>query len=142
MPEDIGPKKWANRRGAVYCGVKSDQRAAAQRGREMRAVTSAFGENDKATDQLAGQERDLGKAIDALKSKLGVLQDQYDRQVKVLGDLGAAPGKGKKEHGETSEEAGKAQKNAYNRQAAEVAKLSAQINARNRQAQRHAARAG
>ena len=53
---------------------------------EMRAVTSAFGENDKATDQLAAKSATRAKAIDTLKSKLGVLQDQYDRQVKALDD--------------------------------------------------------
>lgn len=127
MPEDIGPKIGLTGEAQFTAALKAINAQLRSVDAEMRAVTSAFGENDKATDQLAAKSATLGKAIDALKSKLGVLQDQYDRQVKVLGDLGAALEKAKKEHGETSEEAGKAQ-NAYNRQAAEVAKLSAQIN--------------
>lgn len=127
MPEDIGPKIGLTGEAQFTAALKAINAQLRSVDAEMRAVTSAFGENDKATDQLTAKSATLGKAIDALKSKLGVLQDQYDRQVKVLDDLGEALEKAKKEHGETSEEAGKAQ-NAYNRQAAEVAKLSAQIN--------------
>ena len=127
MPENIGPKIGLTGEAQFTAALKAINAQLRSVDAEMRAVTSAFGENDKATDQLAAKSATLGKAIDTLKSKLGVLQDQYDRQVKVLDDLGAALEKAKREHGETSEEAGKAQ-NAYNRQAAEVAKLSAQIN--------------
>lgn len=127
MPEDIGPKIGLTGEAQFTAALKAINAQLRSVDAEMRAVTSAFGENDKATDQLAAKSATLGKAIDTLKSKLGVLQDQYDRQVKTLDDLGKALEKAKKEHGETSEEAGKAQ-NAYNRQAAEVAKLAAQIN--------------
>ena len=140
MPEDIGPKIGLTGEAQFTAALKAINAQLRSVDAEMRAVTSAFGENDKATDQLTAKSATLGKAIDALKSKLGVLQDQYDRQVKVLDDLGAALEKAKKEHGETSEEAGKAQ-NAYNRQAAEGKAVGADQR-RDRQAQRHAARAG
>ena len=90
------------------------------------SVTSMTGMADKET-LVANKSEILTKQIAATQQKIELLGGEYERQKTHLSELGTALEQAKQKYGEQSEEAVKAE-NAYNRQAAAVSKLSAQMN--------------
>lgn len=94
---------------------------------EMRAaVTSMAGLADE--EETAARKSDiLNRSIQATQQKIQLISGEYDRAKQRLDELGQALENAKREFGENSKEALRAE-NAYNRQVAAVNRLGTQLN--------------
>ena len=97
---------------------------------KLKAAESGFDEFTSGEEQAAKKSDLLQQKIAVQKSKLEILNQQYQNAKNRLNELGDALEKATQEHGEGSAEAVKAA-TAYNQQAAAVAKLGAQVEATN-----------
>ena len=101
---------------------------------ELKAMRSEMDLAAASMDDMADSEEKNAKQGEALEKimakqedKLKLMNTQYERSVGRLGDLGAALDAAKKEFGDNSVEAGKAQ-DAYNKQLTAAMNLKTQIN--------------
>lgn len=101
---------------------------------ELKAMRSEIDLAAASMDDMADSEEKNAKQGEALEKimakqedKLKLMNTQYERSVGRLGDLGAALDAAKKEFGDNSVEAGKAQ-DAYNKQLTAAMNLKTQIN--------------
>ena len=94
---------------------------------EMQTVvTSMNGMGD--TEETAAKKTDiLGRSIDATKQKVALITGEYDQAREKLSKLGSELDQVKKDFGDNSVQATRAQ-NAYNRQAKAVNDLGTQLN--------------
>ena len=127
MSYDIGPKIGVEGEKAFKSAIKGVNAQVKNLSAEMKAMMASFDKADQSEEKLTAQNKILVKSIEATKTKISILTDEYEKQKSELDNLGAALEKAKRDFGEQSEEAVKAQ-NAYNRQAAAVNALGTQIN--------------
>ena len=81
---------------------------------QMQAVTAEFEDNAQSEDALTQKNKVLRESISTVEKQLDVLSKQTARQKQRALELADALERAKKEFGENSEQAGKAQ-NAYNK---------------------------
>ena len=93
----------------------------------MKALSSEFDENANSQDALVAKNKNLQKELDLQRQKMGLLEDQYEKQVQKLEELRNAYQQTAAESGKTSKEVQKAE-NAFNKQADEVSKLGVAMN--------------
>ena len=93
----------------------------------MDATVDAFEGMEDSEEAVTEKSKILASTIDAQERKISLLTSEYDRSRAKLDDLGKALENARREFGESSVEAGKAQ-NAYNRQVTAVNKLETQLN--------------
>lgn len=122
---DIGPRVGIEGEAQFKASIDSVNAQIKALGAEMNAVTAEYAKNATSQEALAAKNQVLGQSIEAANRKLGLLENQLTRQREKLSALGKTLDDTAKEFGESSKEAGIAQ-NAYNRQAAQVAKLEMQ----------------
>lgn len=122
---DIGPRIGIQGEKEFHASIKAINDQMKSLGAEMKAVTAEFAANASSEDALAAKNEVLGRSVQATREKLSVLDGQLARQKEKLSALGTELDRVVQAEGETSQAASKAQ-NAYNRQAAEVARLSSQ----------------
>lgn len=122
---DIGPRIGIQGEKEFHASIKAINDQMRSLGAEMKAVTAEFAANASSEDALAAKNEVLGRSVQAAREKLSVLDGQLARQREKLSALGTELDRVVQAEGETSQAASKAQ-NAYNRQAAEVARLASQ----------------
>lgn len=127
MAVDIGPRIGLDGEKEFRQSLNAVNQQLKALGSEMKAVTSAFDDNDDAEQSLSAQMDVLGRSISATEQKSSLLTSELNRQQAKLSDLGAELNRVVAEYGDTSQEAVKAQ-NAFNRQYVEVGKLQTQLN--------------
>lgn len=94
-------------------------------GAEMKAISAEFASNAQSEEALAAKNELLGRSTEAAKNKITLLEGQLDRQKTKLAALGTQLDQVTAAEGKNSAAAQQAQ-NAYNQQAAIVARLEAQ----------------
>ena len=94
---------------------------------EMDLTAASMDDMSDSQEKNAKQGEALEKIMSKQEDKLKLMNTQYERSVGRLGDLGAALDAAKKEFGDNSVEAGKAQ-DAYNKQLTAAMNLKTQIN--------------
>lgn len=94
---------------------------------EMDLTAASMDDMSDSQEKNAKQGEALEKIMAKQEDKLKLMNTQYERSVGRLGDLGAALDAAKKEFGDNSVEAGKAQ-DAYNKQLTAAMNLKTQIN--------------
>lgn len=94
---------------------------------EMDLTAASMDDMSDSQEKNAKQGEVLEKIMSKQEDKLKLMNTQYERSVGRLNDLGAALDAAKREFGENSVEAGKAQ-DAYNRQLTSTMNLKTQIN--------------
>ena len=127
MSYDIGVRLGVDGEQAFRSSINAINANIKAMGTELKAVTAQFARNAASEDALAAKNQVLAKSITATKDKIGVLDKQLERQTEKLKSLGDALEEAASAHGKDSQEALAAQ-NAYNKQAAAVAKLQEHLN--------------
>ena len=127
MSYDIGVRLGVDGEQAFRSSINAINANIKSMGTELKAVTAQFARNAASEDALAAKNQVLAKSITATKDKIGVLDKQLERQTEKLKSLGDALEEAASAHGKDSQEALAAQ-NAYNKQAAAVAKLQEHLN--------------
>lgn len=127
MAYDIGPrigldgeKEFKNALQAINSEMKNLKS-------EMKASVDSMQGMASAEDLAAKKSEILARQIEAGKQKIALIQGEYDRAKEKLDQLGKALEDAKREFGENSEEALKAE-NAYNKQAKAVNDLGTKLN--------------
>ena len=127
MAYDIGPRIGIQGEAEFNKQIKQINNALRECGSEMKALSSEFDENANSQDALVAKNKNLQKELDLQRQKMGLLEDQYEKQVQKLEELRNAYQQAAAESGKTSKEAQKAE-NAFNKQADEVSKLGVAMN--------------
>lgn len=127
MAYDIGPRIGIQGEAEFNRQIKQINNALRECGSEMKALSSEFDENANSQDALVAKNKNLQKELDLQRQKMGLLEDQYEKQVQKLEELRNAYQQTAAESGKTSKEAQKAE-NAFNKQADEVSKLGVAMN--------------
>ncbi len=122
MATDIGPRIGLNGAAEFSRSIQNIISQSKALAAEMKAVTSAFDENDSAQSKLNAQMGVLSKQIDVQKQRVQLLGDQYTQASNKAQQLNDELVKAIKEHGQTSTEAAKAAR-ALDRQEQSVQKL-------------------
>lgn len=122
MATDIGPRIGLNGAAEYTRSIQNIISQSKALAAEMKAVTSAFDENDSAQSKLNAQMGVLSKQIDVQKQRVQLLGDQYTQASNKAQQLNDELVKAIKEHGQTSTEAAKAAR-ALDRQEQSVQKL-------------------
>lgn len=127
MPYDIGPrigidgeKEFKNALSAINAQMKNFQS-------EMKASVTSMEGMQSAEEATAKKADILGRSIEAGKQKIELIQGQYDRATEKLDQLGKALDAARRDFGENSDEALRAEQ-AYNRQAKAVNDLGTKLN--------------
>lgn len=92
----------------------------------MQTLSKEYDENDRSVEGAAKKQKTLQSAVDATKTKIQLLTSQYQKQEAELQRLETALETARRENGEGSEEALKAEA-AYARQATAVNNLGARL---------------
>lgn len=122
MATDIGPRIGLNGAAEFNRSIKNIISQSKALAAEMKAVTSAFDQNDGAQSKLTLQMSVLSKQIDVQKQRVQLLGDQYAQASSKAQQLNAELVQAIQKHGQTSTEAAKAAR-ALDRQEASVQKL-------------------
>ena len=122
MAIDIGPRIGLNGAAEFNRSIKNIISQSKALAAEMKAVTSAFDQNDGAQSKLTAQMSVLSKQIDVQKQRVQLLGDQYAQASSKAQQLNAELVQAIQKHGQTSTEATKAAR-ALDRQEASVQKL-------------------
>lgn len=122
MVTDIGPRIGLNGAAEFTRSIQNIISQSKALAAEMKAVTSAFDENDSAQSKLNAQMGVLSKQIDVQKQRVQLLGDKYTQASNKAQQLNDELVKAIKEHGQTSTEAAKAAR-ALDRQEQSVQKL-------------------
>lgn len=122
MATDIGPRIGLNGAAEFTRSIQNIISQSKALAAEMKAVTSAFDENDSAQSKLNAQMGVLSKQIDVQKQRVQLLGDQYTQASNKAQQLNDELVKAIKEHGQASTEAAKAAR-ALDRQEQSVQKL-------------------
>ena len=127
MAYDIGPRVGVNGEREFENAIKAMNSVMKNLKSEMDASVKSMAKMDSAEENTAKKADVLARSIEAGKDKIKLLQDQYDRAREKLDNLGKALDDAKRDFGENSNEALKAE-NAYNKQAKAVNDLGTQLN--------------
>lgn len=122
MATDIGPRIGLNGAAEFNRSIKNIIAESKALAAEMKAVTSAFDQNDSAQSKLNAQMGVLSKQIDVQKQRVQLLGDQYAQASSKAQQLNAELVQAIQKHGQTSTEAAKAAR-ALDQQEASVQKL-------------------
>lgn len=122
MATDIGPRIGLNGAAEFNRSIKNIISQSKALAAEMKAVTSAFDQNDGAQSKLTSQMSVLSKQIDVQKQRVQLLGDQYAQASNKAQQLNAELVQAIQKHGQTSTEAAKAAR-ALDQQEASVQKL-------------------
>ena len=122
MATDIGPRIGLNGAAEFNRSIKNIISQSKALAAEMKAVTSAFDQNDSAQSKLNAQMGVLSKQIDVQKQRVQLLGDQYAQASSKAQQLNAELVQAIQKHGQTSTEAAKAAR-ALDQQEASVQKL-------------------
>ena len=122
MATDIGPRIGLNGAAEFNRSIKNIIAESKALAAEMKAVTSAFDQNDSAQSKLNAQMGVLSKQIDVQKQRVQLLGDQYAQASSKAQQLNAELVDAIQKHGQTSTEAAKAAR-ALDQQEASVQKL-------------------
>lgn len=122
MATDIGPRIGLNGAAEFNRSIKNIISKSKALAAEMKAVTSAFDQNDSAQSKLNAQMGVLSKQIDVQKQRVQLLGDQYAQASTKAQQLNAELVQAIQKHGQTSTEAAKAAR-ALDQQEASVQKL-------------------
>lgn len=122
MATDIGPRIGLNGAAEFNRSIKNIISQSKALAAEMKAVTSAFDQNDGAQSKLTSQMGVLSKQIDVQKQRVQLLGDQYAQASSKAQQLNAELVQAIQKHGQTSTEAAKAAR-ALDQQEASVQKL-------------------
>lgn len=122
MATDIGPRIGLNGAAEFTRSIKNIISQSKALAAEMKAVTSAFGQNDSAQSKLNAQMGVLSKQIDVQKQRVQLLGDQYAQASTKAQQLNAELVQAIQKHGQTSTESAKAAR-ALDQQEASVQKL-------------------
>lgn len=127
MSYDIGPQIGIDGEKEFTQSLKTINSQIKTLQSEMKAAVTSMAGMDDAEDSVSKQTDILGRSIDATKQKISLITNQYERAKSTLDGLGAELENAKKEFGDNSAEASKAQ-SAYNRQAQAVNRLGTELN--------------
>lgn len=94
---------------------------------EMKLLTSEFDKNASSQAKAAASAEVMRRQIDNQEKKVAVLSDKYKKQTDELNRLGAELDRAKKEYGENSAEAQRAQL-AYDQYSTAVSKTKTELN--------------
>lgn len=122
MAIDIGPRIGLDGAAEFNRSIKNIISQSKALAAEMKAVTSAFDQNDGAQSKLTAQMSVLSKQIDVQKQRVQLLGDQYAQASSKAQQLNAELVQAIQKHGQTSTEAAKAAR-ALDQQEASVQKL-------------------
>ena len=122
MATDIGPRIGLNGAAEFNRSIKNIIAESKALAAEMKAVTSAFDQNDSAQSKLNAQMGVLSKQIDVQKQRVQLLGDQYAQASSKAQQLNSELVDAIQKHGQTSTEAAKAAR-ALDQQEASVQKL-------------------
>ena len=122
MATDIGPRIGLDGAAEFNRSIKNIISQSKALAAEMKAVTSAFDQNDSAQSKLTAQMGVLSKQIDVQKQRVQLLGDQYAQASSKAQQLNAELVDAIQKHGQTSTEAAKAAR-ALDQQEASVQKL-------------------
>ena len=122
MATDIGPRIGLNGAAEFNRSIKNIIAESKALAAEMKAVTSAFDQNDSAQSKLNAQMGVLSKQIDVQKQRVQLLGDQYAQASSKAQQLNAELVDAIQKHGQTSTEAAKAAR-ALDQQEASVQRL-------------------
>ena len=122
MATDIGPRIGLDGAAEFNRSIKNIISQSKALAAEMKAVTSAFDQNDGAQSKLTAQMSVLSKQIDVQKQRVQLLGDQYAQASSKAQQLNAELVQAIQKHGQTSTEAAKAAR-ALDQQEASVQKL-------------------
>lgn len=122
MATDIGPRIGLNGAAEFNRSIKNIISQSKALAAEMKAVTSAFDQNDGAQSKLTSQMSVLSKQIDVQKQRVQLLGDQYAQASSKAQQLNAELVQAIQKHGQTSTEAAKAAR-ALDQQETSVQKL-------------------
>lgn len=124
---DIGPRVGIEGEKTFETSIRSIQANVKNLGSQMKLLTAEFDGSADGMEALVAKNDLLKKTVAATQQQVGLLQKEYDKQVRTLANLEGALNKSAKEYGANSKEAAQAQ-NAYNRQAIELQKLETRMN--------------
>lgn len=124
---DIGPKIGIEGEKQFKDAIKAINSQIKTTGSSLKALAAESERSEDAAKNLSQRQKVLGESLDANKTKIKTLTAQYDRQKSKLDELGEALEAARKENGEGSDQAIRAE-NAYSKQAKAVNELETQIN--------------
>ena len=124
---DIGPKIGIEGEKQFKDAIKAVNSQIKTTATQLKVLAAESGKSEDATRNLSQRQKVLGESLDANKAKVKTLTAQYERQKSELDKLGTALETARRENGEGSDQAIKAE-NAYSKQARAVNDLESQIN--------------
>lgn len=127
MAYDIGPRIGIDGEKEFKSALSAIESQMKALNSEMKASVTSMTGMESAEEQTAKKTDILTRSIEAGQQKIALIQGQYDRAREKLDELGKALDDARREFGENSEEALKAEA-AYNKQAKAVNDLGAKLN--------------
>ncbi len=126
MAYDIGPKIGIEGEKEFKNSIKAVESQLKALGKELQTLSKEYDENDRSVEGAAKKQKTLQSAVDATQTKIQLLTSQYEKQASQLKKLEEALEQARKENGEGSDQALKAEA-AYARQATAVNNLGARL---------------
>lgn len=126
MAYDIGPKIGIEGEKEFKNSIKAVESQLKALGKELQTLSKEYDENDRSVEGAAKKQKTLQSAVDATQTKIQLLTSQYEKQVSQLKKLEEALEQARRENGEGSDQALKAEA-AYARQATAVNNLGARL---------------
>ena len=123
---DIGPKIGIEGEKEFRNSIKAIDSQIRALGSELKTLSKEYDENDRSIDGVVKKQKTLNSAIDATENKIKLLTSQYEKQSAELRKLEDALEKARRENGEGSDEALKAEA-ALAKQATTVNRLENQL---------------
>lgn len=126
MAYDIGPKIGIEGEKEFKNSIKAVESQLKALGKELQTLSKEYDENDRSVEGAAKKQKTLQSAVDTTQKKIQLLTAQYQKQEEELQRLETALEGARKENGEGSDQALKAEA-AYARQAKVVNDLEANL---------------
>lgn len=126
MAYDIGPKIGIEGEKEFKNSIKAVESQLKALGKELQTLSKEYDENDRSVEGAAKKQKSLQSAVDTTQKKIQLLTAQYQKQEAELQRLETALEGARKENGEGSDQALKAEA-AYARQAKVVNDLEANL---------------
>lgn len=126
MAYDIGPKIGIEGEKEFKNSIKAVESQLKALGKELQTLSKEYDENDRSVEGAAKKQKTLQSAVDATQTKIQLLTSQYEKQVSQLKKLEEALEQARRENGEGSDQALKAEA-AYARQATAVNNLGGRL---------------
>lgn len=123
---DIGPKIGIEGEKEFRNSLKAIDSQIRALGSELKTLSKEYDDNDRSIDGVVKKQKTLNSAIDATENKIKLLTSQYEKQSAELRKLEDALEKARRENGEGSDEALKAE-GALAKQATTVNRLENQL---------------